>query len=83
MEGLFENAPAATYPAEAQCSADQCGHRNDVHVNGVCELCTTNAQRGFQGVMPAHTFRPRTLAGGALTAADERLAYERSLGGGK
>ncbi len=67
----------ARYPPAARCAVDACGHRYDQHDDpppghGVkrCLACFTS-----------HEFEPLKLAGGALTADQEREAYERAMRG--
>ncbi len=73
-----------TYPPEAICAFEGCGHRFDRHEPWMdfgellCKDCATNAARGFD-VEDSHSFVPRRLAGGALTPSQERVAYERAM----
>lgn len=67
-----------TYPANAVCDVENCGHHFSVHNGYDCMLCDEHA--GFKDVAPAHAFKPRRLAGGALTPDEEKVAYERAMG---
>jgi hypothetical protein len=79
MSDLFSATPQ-TYPDDAICAVDTCGHKFRDH-KGNCGSCLVNQGRGFSIEDPGHAFKPRLLAGRALTPNAEREAYERALRG--